>query len=581
MSIFITSYLISFIVLNVKIQLEIKKRVSLKVRNYHFIFRSNLLFLEKIWLTTEQAWLNIVNNWRLTIESSHDHTPDEKSQVAFTPHLGDNNREDSNSKSNFVLKQESYLNKYDNNSNYIPSNHLYKFNVATIKKLENQNGKNQNGQLLMENIRDIFIEGKNPDLVPSAKRSLQKTPLNSNLQRYIESFQFETPVAVNGGKLLKFATPSSNGASITTATSMRKINRFSPKVGIQSPLETRNASLCEESSQKLRYTPNAGTKNLMKQSLERIDKAIKRYNKNIELSVQPGPFELTNKPHSLSQMREYLESEGSSLFGGGIQIGCSPSAINRPKAFSENVCNSIVWDSDTQDIENFTLGPAQFKELRSNQIVKNLSSRNLIAEFQRENDKIDKISRIKKRRNIGKHSSADRANQYTKSTYYSGAPNEFAILANQNPINGPFGAVDSKHNFMKRERGSAPNIEIAVGFNNEVQTGVVIDEGYKYVSNRASAKHSIIFKGLDSRNGKIPRPNKVFYSQSPSPLKYQESRLTSEIKSVANKLTCLKVQDGRSSICSLNRGTLKIGSKCAIDLLKHSKDKKKFPKDFF
>jgi hypothetical protein len=173
---------------------------------------------------------------------------------------------------------------------------------------------------------------------------------------------------------------------------------------------------------------------------------------------------------------------------------------------------------------------------------------------------MDKISRIKKRRNIGKHSSADRANQYTKSTYYSGAPNEFAILANQNPINGPFGAVDSKHNFMKRERGSAPNIEIAVGFNNEVQTGVVIDEGY---------------------NGKIPRPNKVFYSQSPSPLKYQESILTSEIKSVANKLTCLKVQDGRSSICSLNRGTLKIGSKCAIDLLKHSKDKKKFPKDFF
>lgn len=479
------------------------------------------------------------------------------------------------------MKQESYLNKYDNNLNYIPSNHLYKFNVSNTKKLENENDKNQNGQSFMENIRDIFIEGKNPDLVSNGKRNLQKTPLNSNLQKYIESFQFETPIATNGGKLLNFATPSSNGASITTATSMRKMNRFSPKVGIQSPLESRNASLCEESSQKLRYTPNAGTKNLMKQSLERIDKAIKRYNKNIDPNVQPGPFELTNKPHSFSQMREYLDSEGSSLFGGGIQIGNNPSAVTRPKAFSENVCNSIVCDSETQDIENFTLGPAQFKELRSNQVIKNLSSRNLIAEFQKENDKMDRMSRINKRRNIGKHSSADRANPYSKSTYYSGAPKEFVVLANQNPINSPFGFVDSKHNFMRRERGSAPNIEITVGINNEVQNRVLIDEGYKYVSNRASAKHNIIFKGLDSRNGRVPRPSKAFYSQSPSPSKYQDSRLTSGVKNANNKYVVSRPQDGRSSLGSSNRGTLKLGKKGTIDILKNSKDKKKFPKDFF
>lgn len=252
------------------------------------------------------------------------------------------NKDYNSTRSNLAFKQDGYLSKYNKNSNYVPSNHLYKFNAANMKKLENEQAKNQNSPPFVEDIRDIFIEGKNSDSAFWSKRGPQITPLNSNLQNYIESFQFETPIAANGGKLMNSATPSSNVASITTATSMRKMDINSPLVGNKSSSESRNVSLYNDSCKKQRYVHNGGTKNLMKQSLERIDNAIKRFSKNNGTNVQAGPFELPSNSRSQSQNRDYLNSQCSSLFGGHMQIGNDPNSVIQPQAFSDSVSNTIV-----------------------------------------------------------------------------------------------------------------------------------------------------------------------------------------------------------------------------------------------
>jgi hypothetical protein len=198
--------------------------------------------------------------------------------------------------------------------------------------------KNHLIHLPIQNTQEIYVQGKNPEVKLGNKRNVQMTPLNSNLQKYIESFKFETPLHSGGGKIMQFATPSSNGESITTATSMRKIShKFSPRTNVQSPAESENSLKADH----LRFTPNAGTKNLMQQSLERIDNAVKRYGKKID-HQQPGPFELSNTPAVLhSQLRDYLDSEGSSLYG-GLQDGQTPmSKIPQRKVMSENAADSI------------------------------------------------------------------------------------------------------------------------------------------------------------------------------------------------------------------------------------------------
>jgi hypothetical protein len=450
-----------------------------------------------------------------------------------------------------------------------------------MKKLENEQAKNQNSPPFVEDIKDIFIEGKNSDSTFWSKKDPQITPLSSNLQNYIESFQFETPIAANGGKLMNSTTPSSNVASITTATSMRKTDINSPLVGGKSSPESRNISLYNDSCKKQRYVQKGGTKNLMKQSLERIDNAIKRFSKNNGTDIQTGPFELTSNSRSQSQNRDYLNSQCSSQFGGHMQIGNDPNSVIQPQAFSDSVSNTIIWESETHDIENFTLGPAQFKEFSLDQVFKNSSGRNLLVEFQKENGSRVKESRDQKRRTNGKNSSADRANIQKKHTYYSGAPNELAMLANQSQVQSPFVPFESKQSFMRRQRGSAPNIELTIGPNNDVQKGVMIDEGYKHYSTRESTKLNINFKGIEYKNEKVPRPTGMYYLQPSPQSKYQDPKASASVKNSANKFNGYRLQDGRSRLGSLNRGTLKVGSKGVIELLKHSKVKKKFPKDFF
>mmetsp|Transcript_29455 Transcript_29455/g.29073 ORF Transcript_29455/g.29073 Transcript_29455/m.29073 type:complete len:124 (-) Transcript_29455:582-953(-) len=123
---------------------------------------------------------------------------------------------------------------------------------------------------------------------------------------------------------------------------MRKIsNRFSPGIpDIGSPTEAPKAESREKS--KPIYTPKGNTKNLMKQSLERINKAIKRYGKNIGPENFPGPFELVRNPSTPSQARENLESQESSLLGSVIILDNPKVQLSTNKAFSQNATGSIV-----------------------------------------------------------------------------------------------------------------------------------------------------------------------------------------------------------------------------------------------
>ena len=155
------------------------------------------------------------------------------------------------------------------------------------------------------------------------------------------------------------------------------------------------------------------------------------------------------------------------------------------------------------------------------------------------------------------------------------------MLADQSLVQSPFVPFENKQSFLRRERGSVPNIELTIGPNNDVQKGVMIDEGYKHYSNRESTKLNINTKGIESKNEKVPRPTGMYYLQPSPQSKYQDPKALASLKNSASKFNGYRPYDGRCRLGSLNRGTLKVGSKGVIELLKHSKVKKKFPKDFF
>lgn len=239
-------------------------------------------------------------------------------------------------------------------------------------------------------------------------------------------------------------TLSSNTAESTTAaTSMRKIsNGLSPGIAeVKTVSEPQNLEQSED--RKPRFTPNGGTKNLMKQSLERINKAIKRYGKNIGPDNLPGPFELTRNPSSPSQGRENLESEGSSLFGSIIAGDNGSSKLMHNKAFSENIANSIVCDSDTQDIENFTLGPAQFKGFKENQTLMKYES----AHKQSGNMEMRRNKKI-----VPKYSSADRLHNHKRKFLINPEPNQVVLLRQKEEAPSPLVLVNDRDTYFDKDR---------------------------------------------------------------------------------------------------------------------------------
>lgn len=82
----------------------------------------------------------------------------------------------------------------------------------------------------------------------------------------------------------------------------------------------------------------------MKQSLERIDNAVRRYGKMIFTSDVPPPFEVVNGINN-EQIRSYLQSENGSVLE-SMQMHSIPfTGINMYKqnqVYSEQLVNSIV-----------------------------------------------------------------------------------------------------------------------------------------------------------------------------------------------------------------------------------------------
>lgn len=439
-----------------------------------------------------------------------------------TPHLGVQQDDESATKKEDEQDHQSFLQKQNQTSAGIASNHLYKFNAAILQKAKNEDVNNVFRQQL-ESVEGVPKDRKNCDSQLSTKRIIQRTPLSSNLKNYIESFRFETPINYNGGKLLKFATPSSGGESTTTATSMRQIsNVVSPDYGLLSPADSQCDVISNDAGVHLRYTPHSTKKDLMKQSLERIDKAIKRYGKKIMPGEMPEAFSISQGLTN-DQMREYLQSEQSSI-AGSVQVGRDPwgnrDVYYRNKAFSENVADSIMCESDAHDLDNFTLGPAQFGNLRPFVNSKSSSSKNLINEFRKE-EKRHALPKAK-RRNIDKYHSADRVFSQKNSLAFESIPNGVVVLTNHNSSHNPFVVIENRSRALKRERGSAPTLEVYRNGDDEYQRGLIIDEGYDQVpisikpSNKRHPFHSTINPKLaDSRRHKGSKANREYYSQSP------------------------------------------------------------------
>lgn len=82
---------------------------------------------------------------------------------------------------------------------------------------------------------------------------------------------------------------------------------------------------------------------MIKQSLERIDNAVKRYGDKINPKEMPSAFELSNKIQ-LQQLRDYLESEEASCPEDYMSKRTMLDSVqtNKKQVFSENITNSVV-----------------------------------------------------------------------------------------------------------------------------------------------------------------------------------------------------------------------------------------------
>ena len=242
-----------------------------------------------------------------------------------TPHLG--------SKINDT-GSESFLNKHDGADTPMMSNHLYQFAAPVYKqKQQTEMGKFASRQVKAKlNLHDEFIEG-----IPAVDSRVKngdhrRTPIQINTRNAENGQFFDIPLQQHNSaaKLIKFQTPSTEGESITTATSIRKLSsKVVQNNGVRSPPESRLDSMSGEMGIRLRYTPESGTKNnLIKQSLERIDNAVKRYDKRVELQ----------------NLRDYLQSEEGSCPDDYLakHVMLNPDAAPNRQAFSDNVSDSIV-----------------------------------------------------------------------------------------------------------------------------------------------------------------------------------------------------------------------------------------------
>ena len=506
---------------------------------------------------------------------------DEENIEVITPILGNKEgRHNSKAKND----TESFLNKYADSGSIMMSNHLYKY-ANPLTKEEYSNNINNIANQSIKPVKEVDPEYHAKCLDFLNKRLVQRTPISSNAINPPNCFKFETPAHHNDSeKQTNFKTPSSGGESLTTATSVRKISNKAPKnYGAMSPEGSRWNSIATDIGIKYRYTPISWEKGLMKQSLERIDNAVKRYGKMIYPNEVPPPFEVVNGINN-EQIRSYLQSENGSMLESMQMHNIPFTGINmymQNQAYSEQYVNSVVWESDWQDADNFTLGPAQFSNLDifSNKNGK-ISSKNLINEFRKEEYKHNKPSlKPKKRRSIGKFASADRAFSQRNVTIHEKNSDGQILLRNHNVWENPFAVANGQINVLNRERSSAPQLEIWIKSSEDNENGIVMDEKYRSVISSLRStpikfpkNGEVNLKVMDSKRGKVHKQNRVYYSQSPSP-PFQEYNIRgNNFKNSTNKNIAIKlgkIKDG-SKLHNMQKRIMKAGS-----------NNNKFPKDFF
>lgn len=289
------------------------------------------------------------------------------SEEVETPHLGSQENNESLAKPD-LYTGESFLNKYMESGSVATSNHLYKYNSQTLKREERAQGIKNLANLSVIPVRhaESYAQSKEKDPEVVNKRLLQATPISSNVKNSTShKLQYEAAITnFISSKKLKFATPSSGGASRTTATSMSKVPESGkPQYKIQSQRNNQSEVISSEMEMKLRATPMSEKKDLMKQSLERIDNAVKRYGKKLRPEDQAFNIQVA-KGIKNEHLRTYLQSEGSSM-ASQVEMHCVPhsgiqiyNSIQREQALASAMCTR-----DLLDAENFTLGPAEFNNI--------------------------------------------------------------------------------------------------------------------------------------------------------------------------------------------------------------------------
>ena len=192
-----------------------------------------------------------------------------------------------------------------------------------------------------------------------------------------------------------------------------------------------------------------------------------------------------------------------------------------------------------------------------------------------------------------KYPSADRIGAHKNSVQSLYTGEELILVSEDLPHNHVM-VMENKHSTLRRERGSAPTLETQAGRNLGMQKGMIMDPNYQMDLARSSSKQNpfsatLVNKGMNSK-GKVPRPNRVYYSQSPA---MSEDRRN-------GKFTCLhyvKVYTfahfgfkilffiGLSKFAftapRFNVRRSPNASNCSRRVIKVSSNNKKFPKDFF
>jgi hypothetical protein len=151
------------------------------------------------------------------------------------------------------------------------------------------------------------------------------------------------------------------------------------------------------------------------------------------------------------------------------------------------------------------------------------------------------------------------------------------MLKNHNFEQNPFCFVENRQNILKRERGSAPNLEVFMWKGENMQKGVFMDEGYSHNHMSKSLKRNPFGNTINSRQmEQKTRPiqhHRIYYSQSPSPVRLidvgnpVQNFNGSGMKHSQQKIS--KLREG-GKMKKIQRRAIKVGT-----------NNKKFPKDFF